>query len=202
MCQGHPIPGRSPWNPLTAPSQIILSYLGLLIYRLFFHPLSKYPGPKLNAVSHAPWTYKSYISGTMARDAAALHKQYGPIVRVTPNGLAIDGAVAFPQIFQHLPGKPEWPKLKGFYQAHDETTLIGGPRDVHRRLRRQLAHAFSDASMYEQEPVVKKYVDSLCLRIGEKAATGEVFDAVRWFNFAAFDVSPDLVRVLVHQVVW
>lgn len=174
---------------LLPPLQIVLSYFGLLVYRLFFHPLAKYPGPKLHALSRAPWLYKSLFQGSMARDAAELHKKYGPIVRVAPNGLAVDGAIGFPQIYQHKAGKPEWPKRRGFFHAHDEDGLIGGTLEVHRRLRRQLAHAFSEASMYEQEPVVKQYIDSLCDRIGEKAATGEVFDIVRWFNFTTFDVS-------------
>lgn len=167
----------------------MLSYLGLLIYRLYFHPLSKYPGPKLYALTKAPWTYKSCVSGSMSREVGELHKKYGPIVRVSPNRLAVDGAIAFPQVFQHRPGKPEWGKRRGFYHEHDDRSLIGGPHEVHRRLRRQLAHAFSDASMYEQEPVVKKYVDLLCTRLGEKAATGESFDIIRWLNFTTFDVS-------------
>ncbi|KAJ4396731.1 hypothetical protein N0V93_000952 [Gnomoniopsis smithogilvyi] len=171
----------------------VLSYLGLLVYRLLFHPLSKYPGPKIYALSRAPWTYRSCVSGSMAREVEKLHRQYGPIVRITPNGLAIDGAIAFPQVFQHRPGKPEWPKRKGFYFDHDHESLIASNHEEHRRLRRQLAHAFSDASMYEQEPVVEKHLDLLCVRLGEKAATGEVFDIVRWLNFMTFDIIGDLM---------
>lgn len=125
----------------------------------------------------------------MARESGDLHKQYGPIVRIAPNTLAVDGSIAFPQVFQHRAGKLEWPKQRGFYHAHDEHSLIGGTQDAHRRLRRQLAHAFSDSSMYEQEPVVKKYVDMLCSQLGARAATGEAFDIVRWLNFTTFDVS-------------
>lgn len=125
----------------------------------------------------------------MVRDVGDLHKKYGPIVRITPNQLSVDGSIAFPQVFQHRPGKPEWSKQRGFYHERDELSLIGGDHDNHRRLRRQLAHAFSDASMYEQEPVVQKYVNTLCSRIGEMAATGEPIDMVRWFNFMTFDVS-------------
>lgn len=126
----------------------------------------------------------------MTRNSIALHKKYGPIVRTAPNRLAIDGSIAFPQIFQHRPGKPEWIKHRGFYHDNDELSLIGGTHDVHKRLRRQLNHAFSDSSMYEQEPVVKHYVDMLCQRLSEKAATGEAFNLVKWFNFTTFDVRP------------
>lgn len=167
--------------------------IGLVIYRLFFHPLSKYPGPKLYAATHLPYTYKICITGELPRETIALHAKYGPIVRISPNCLAVDGSIGFPEIFQHRPGKLEWPKQRGFYHDGDEMSLIGGTHDNHRRLRRQLNHAFSDSSMYEQEPVVKQYVDMLCARLGERAATGETFDLVKWFNFMTFDVIGDLM---------
>lgn len=122
-----------------------------------------------------------------------LHKKYGPIVRIAPNGLAVDGSIGFPQVYQHRPGKREWPKQPGFFHEGDEMALINSPDDLHRRLRRQLSHAFSDASMYEQEPVVKQYIDLLCLRLSERAAEGEPFDIVRWLNFATFDIIGDLM---------
>lgn len=129
----------------------------------------------------------------MARESIDLHQKYGPIVRISPNDLAVDGSVGFPQVFQHRPGKPEWPKHRGFYFDGDEVSLIAGGQEIHRRLRRQLNHAFSDASMYEQEPIVKKYIQLLCSRLGELAATGETVDLVRWFNFMAFDIIGDLM---------
>lgn len=165
----------------------------MVIYRVFFHPLSKYPGPKLLAASHLPFMWRTNVSGTMALDSLSLHKKYGPIVRTSPNDLAIDGSIAFPQIFQHRPGKTEWQKQRGFYHEHDELSLIGGTDDVHRRLRRQLAYAFSDASMYEQEPIVTRYIDQLVERLGERAVTGEVFNLVHWFNFTTFDIIGDLM---------
>lgn len=165
----------------------------MVIYRIFLHPLSRYPGPKLYAASGIPYTWKTSVSGQMARDTIALHKRYGPIMRIGPNSLAVDGSIGFPQIFQHRPGKLEWPKQRGFFHKGDEMSLIGGTDDNHRRLRRQLNHAFSDSSMYEQEPVVKQYIDLLCARLGEHAATGETFDIVRWFNFMTFDIIGDLM---------
>lgn len=114
-------------------------------------------------------------------------------MRIAPNYLAVDGAIAFPQIFQHRPGRPEWQKQRGFYHDHDELSLIGGTDDVHRRLRRQLAYAFSDSSMYEQEPVVTRYIDQLVGRLGERAADGGVFNLVHWFNFTTFDIIGDLM---------
>ena len=50
----------------------------LAIYRLFFHPLSGIPGPKLAAIS---WNYERYFDvyqgAQFWRQIGELHKQYG-----------------------------------------------------------------------------------------------------------------------------
>ncbi|KAF3769327.1 cytochrome P450 [Cryphonectria parasitica EP155] len=176
-----------------AAASALLWYILVLVYRVYFHPLAKYPGPKHLAATDIPWVYKEAVSGTTAREAVDLHKKYGPIVRIGPNRLAVDGAVGFPQIFQHRPGQPEWPKKRGFFGEQDELRLIGSAHEEHRRRRRQLGYAFSDASMKEQETFMKPYIDKLCQRFGEKAASGETFDLVKWFNFTTFDIIGDLM---------
>lgn len=132
------------------------------------------------------------MSGSFTRESSDLHKKYGPIVRVAPEHLAVDGSIGWPQIFQHRPGKLEWPKQKGFYFEQDHKALIGAPQEDHRRLRRQLNHAFSTDSMYEQEPIVQKYIDLLLNQFSGKATKGETFDIVPWFNFTTFDIIGDL----------
>lgn len=132
------------------------------------------------------------MAGTFVRESRDLHEKYGPIVRIAPDHLAVDGSIGWPQIFQHRPGKAEWPKQPGFYFPGDTQSLIGGDHENHKRLRRQLNHAFSTDSMYEQEPVVQKYIDLFLSQFSTKAAAGEVFDIVPWFNFLTFDIIGDL----------
>lgn len=113
-------------------------------------------------------------------------------MRIAPDHLAVDGSIGWPQIFQHRPGKIEWPKQRGFYFPDDHLSLIGGDHENHKRLRRQLNHAFSTDSMYEQEPVVKQYIDLLLSQLSKKATAGEVFNIVPWYNFLTFDIIGDL----------
>lgn len=61
----------------------------------------------------------------------------------------------------------------------------------HPRLRRVLAHAFSDKEIREQEPLVRKHVDVLMWRLNELSATGTV-DMSKWLNWATFDIIGDL----------
>lgn len=57
---------------------IVLYYATVALYRLYLHPLAKFPGPKLAAVTR--WYegyYDLYLSGQYTFKIAELHRQYG-----------------------------------------------------------------------------------------------------------------------------
>ena len=50
----------------------------LILYRVFFHPLSKIPGPKLAAISRLyDFYYDCILGGKFVFKIEDLHKQYG-----------------------------------------------------------------------------------------------------------------------------
>jgi cytochrome P450 len=113
-------------------------------------------------------------------------------VRVGPDHLSLDGSVAWPDVYSHRSGgREEWQKAPGFFPNHGKT-LISAPRETHRRMRRQLGHAFSDASLGQQEPIIKIYVDLLLQRLEERAKSGQEINIVDWLNFTTFDIIGDL----------
>lgn len=63
------------------------------IYNLFFHPLSGYPGPWLNALSPLVDLIVQYRGGGH-RHIRGLHEQYGPVVRIAPDSLSFDTSQA------------------------------------------------------------------------------------------------------------
>lgn len=69
------------------------------IHRLYFHPLSKYPGPRLWAISRIPFAYY-YINGTSHAALEKLHAKYGDTVRTAPNELSFINGDAWDDIYR------------------------------------------------------------------------------------------------------
>ncbi|KIK54970.1 hypothetical protein GYMLUDRAFT_144224, partial [Collybiopsis luxurians FD-317 M1] len=58
----------------------------LAVYRLFFHPLHKFPGPVLAALTSWYEIYRNLVQGgELVSDIKRLHEIYGPVVRTGPN---------------------------------------------------------------------------------------------------------------------
>jgi hypothetical protein len=64
---------------LVTATAIWLAYVvALVIYRLYFHPLAKFPGPKYAAVSRwHEYYYDVHLKGKFIFYIEGLHKQYG-----------------------------------------------------------------------------------------------------------------------------
>ncbi|KAF9024877.1 hypothetical protein BDP27DRAFT_1197837, partial [Rhodocollybia butyracea] len=62
--------------------------LVLALYRLFFHPLSRYPGPTLAALTNWYEAYYNIVKGGgLVAKYEELHKLHGPVIRVGPNSV-------------------------------------------------------------------------------------------------------------------
>jgi hypothetical protein len=74
-----------------APIALYFLYAWLkVIHGAFFGPLSKIPGPRLWAVSRLPRMYMEW-QGEEAAGVDALHKKYGPVVRLAPDEVSFAG---------------------------------------------------------------------------------------------------------------
>ncbi|KAK6823491.1 cytochrome P450 [Apiospora arundinis] len=172
--------------------QAVLAYNAvIIIYRLYFDPLSKFPGPKLYAISNLPYLFQDKILGTWVKSTTTIHAKYGPIVRIAPNRLAMDGSIGWKEIFMRRPNLPEFGKSTEFYGV-GKLGIFPVDREDHRRQRRAMAHAFSAAALQDQEDYVKGYVDILIQRMKNHAAEGKVVDVTRWYNYLTFDIIGEL----------
>lgn len=145
--------------------------------------------------TRATFCYK-LVMGTLPFEVLDLHKKYGEVVRIAPNELAFANPTAWKDIMGHRgAGEDELEKWESFYRPikQSPTDIVSAGRDEHALLRRQLAHGFSDRSMREQQPIIKKYIDQLIRRLHENCAGGEkAVNLMAWYNFTTFDVIGDL----------
>jgi cytochrome P450 len=165
------------------------------IYRLYFHPLAKYPGPFFNRI--CPWpAIISLLRGRLPLDTKKWHDKYGPVVRVMPNELSFNTANAWEDIYGHRQGLKNMHKDPIHVGSVDPlpgvTTLTMADDHNHARQRRALAYSFSQKALLEQEHIVQSFVDTLITKLKLKADNGEVFNMVDWLNFTTFDIIGDL----------
>ncbi|KAJ5619755.1 hypothetical protein N7510_003739 [Penicillium lagena] len=194
---GHVLPALTVWKILTG---LLLVYLVCfscwIIYTLLFHPLSRYPGPKLAAISplvHLLWD----IKGQQHSIIRSLHDKYGEVVRIAPNSLAYRAAPAWRDIYGHRKkGQKIFLKDPSLYAPtpNGVNAIITANEDDHARMRRLLTHAFSNKALREQEGILHTYVDMLIQRLQKllDGPHGQAIDLTRWFNFITFDLIGDL----------
>ena len=69
------------WFPLIFTFSLYL--ISLAFYRLFLHPLAKFPGPKLAALSRFYEAYYDVVqNGQYTFKIAELHKKYGAVAMI------------------------------------------------------------------------------------------------------------------------
>ena len=176
--------------------QVPLYILTSMVFNLYFHPLRKVPGPKAFAASRLPYAY-SAISGHLAVDFRTLHEQYGPVVRTAPNEISFAEPTAWETIYgQRQSGYAKFKKnYDTFRQDQNDlakSLFIADDAD-HLRMRKVLAHAFSERSLHEQEPIIQGHIDALITNLHYHIGNGsKTVNLVDWFNYVAFDIVADL----------
>ncbi|KAF7563556.1 hypothetical protein G7046_g563 [Stylonectria norvegica] len=176
----------------TAVFALILLYLfAVSIYRLYFHPLAKFPGPLLNRLSPIPLSYQ-LIRGRLPFYIKHVHDQYGPVIRITPTELSFNSEASWKDIYGSRPGHQNFhkdPIHVGSIQTVPGVVTITMADDAdHARQRRALSHAFSTKALLEQEYLIKIYIDTFRDKMNEFATSGEVCNIADWFSYTTFDI--------------
>lgn len=164
------------------------------VYNAYFHPLSRFPGPKLAACSNVPYSI-SFLGGRQPYNILELHRRYGPVVRVAPNELSFNTAQSFRDIYGFRPGHKTFVKSifydGGSFAARGVHSIVS-ERDpvVHGEMRRLLSHAFSNTSLLEQEELVTDSVDTFVSLM--KTKVGQRLDIADLYERMAFDIIGNL----------
>ncbi|USP73808.1 cytochrome p450 protein [Curvularia clavata] len=177
---------------------IILRFVLRAIYRVYFHPLSKFPGPKSYAATRIPFNI-AVLKGSRHNVFQNLHRKYGPIVRINPDELSIIEPDAWKDIYGH--GTKGMPGSVPHKAWHQYGTPINGSIDMltaqsdkdHIRQRKIFTPAFSDRALKQQEPLFRKYINKLVRKLqeGVQEDPDKKFNLVAMYNFTTFDVMGD-----------
>ncbi|KAL1990476.1 hypothetical protein VTN49DRAFT_6315 [Thermomyces lanuginosus] len=181
------------------PSSLALAGLGLAgvvgyvillaIYRLYFHPLAKFPGPKLAAITHLYEFYFNIIKdGMFIWEIQRMHEQYGPIVRITPHELHIKDPSFYDEIYAPASRKRE--KYSGFV-AHFGTpsSMVTTISHEHHRMRRApLNNYFSKRSVVRLEPLIQENIGKLLRRFEKARETGTIIRLDGAFTALTMDI--------------
>ncbi|BCS27712.1 cytochrome P450 [Aspergillus puulaauensis] len=192
-----------------ATAAAVVSYLLILsIYRLTLHPLAKYPGPKLAAISN--WYAAYYIwRGDMHVTHQAWHAQYGETIRAGPNTLYFNNPSAMAAIYSVGANvrKPDaWVAFSPSRRSGNILSTVD--KTIHAFKRRVIGPVFSDRGLQQFEGRILANVERFTSRLlvsdeivpqpvlegeGKEAGWGPEQDMAVMCERLAFDVISDIV---------
>ncbi|KAL8967514.1 MAG: hypothetical protein Q9183_002885 [Haloplaca sp. 2 TL-2023] len=153
---------------------VVYSFI-LVVYRVLFHPLARFPGSKLTAATK--W-YEFWFDvvkspgGQFAREIERMHQEHGPIVRINPAELHVKDSDWLGTLYS---GATSGQRNKYGPAAHMTGTPDGIfgtiSHDVHRKRRAALGPFFSRAAVNIAEEMIYERLEILNRYLRTKSAT-------------------------------
>ena len=179
-----------------------LLYLSsVVIYRLYFHPLAKYPGPLLARLTDLHQGYHAW-KGDRHLEFWRCHERYGDIVRFGPNSLSFNTSTTLKAIYGAKSNVRKGDAYTVFpIKKGAVSTFTAIDKVEHGRKRRVLSHALSDSAVKSMEKHILAHIRQFCANLGgtERAYSDEV--EAKWSSaknisneadYLTFDVMGDL----------
>jgi hypothetical protein len=158
-----------------------------VISNLVFSPVpSAVPGPLIARLT-SKWILFVDLSGFRGRTVDALHKKYGPVVRLAPNELSFSELSCIKAIYGtggiciKSPAYDNFGRT-GMFQMQDP--------ESHRQRQRRISHIFAPAVLNQMEPLIQACVAKLMAQLRKR--TGAEVDALHWCRMTVLDVGGEL----------
>ncbi|KAI1383021.1 cytochrome P450 monooxygenase-like protein [Hypoxylon trugodes] len=179
---------RNVGETLTIFAAATASYLtalfgSMIVYRLFFHQLSKFPGPRLAAVSKF-WHIFNIRTSRNYLFLRRMHEKYGSYVRTGPNEVTLFD----PGVFQLLDGWGNTTTKDIWYDIMQPRSSAIFTRDenMHREGRKVWVQSLSTKAMDSFNPRIAELTHSLSRCIASYGSEAvEVGEVMSWFSFDA-----------------
>lgn len=170
----------------------------ILVYRLYFSPLAKFPGPKRAAASYLYEAYCDLVAqggGQMTFRIKKMHEKYGPIVRINPDELHIDDPEYFNEIFCNSHTSKPIDKSERFKYRFNvpEATVSTVEFEKHRMRRAAISPFFSKARIKSLNGKLTDITERISYRLSsEYAGTGRVINVSDMWATMTADVITEL----------
>lgn len=147
--------------------------VSVVIYRRFFHPLAKVPGPFLMSISRLPiWRHAVVEEGKTPMKLEELHAKYGPIVRIAPNEVHLCDPDDYDIVYSGY--SQGFHKDRLFYCSLDADILFNTiNNDQHKRRRAIMNPFFSRQSVLKLQDIVQAKGEKLVRRVRDSIERGE-----------------------------
>ncbi|KAJ4335921.1 hypothetical protein N0V87_005777 [Didymella glomerata] len=175
---------------------VVVYVFALAVYRLYYHPLAKFPGPFWAKLSTFPaWWHSKNQDRHLWH--LSLQEQYGPEYRYAPNSVCLNT----PSAYRHLFGPKGNVKKSEYYSVWPKTvnhinTWSATSVPVHARKRRVINYAFSESALRGAEVFVHSNVDRWLSLLGQAKEKGDVWtkgiNMADQVTYLVFDILGDL----------
>lgn len=161
---------------LGAVAGAVVYFMAKVIYRLYLHPLSHFPGPKLAAATYLYGAYYDVVEeAQFVFKLGALHDAYGPVVRISPGEIHVRDSGFFDTLHPGPGGRKthrdKWHRANRANGAPG-SLASAGPHALHRARRAAVNPYFSRAAIAELEAQsIRSKVDLLCERLREHTSS-------------------------------
>ncbi|KAI0478374.1 cytochrome P450 [Xylariaceae sp. FL0804] len=150
----------------------IVYWSSISLYRLYWHPLARYPGPSIAAISTSSWEFywNYYNNGRMIFEIERLHRIHGTVIRIGVNDLHVSD----PEVYQDLTRTgSKFTKDVDFYRAiaFPGTSIGETDPERHRVRRKVLAPALSGRRVQELAPAILAKTKELLARLEDARST-------------------------------
>ncbi|PGH20061.1 hypothetical protein AJ80_03711 [Polytolypa hystricis UAMH7299] len=192
-----------------SPSAYLFLILGLVpayfvclcIYRVWLHPLAKFPGPPLAKVTNLYAAYHAW-KGDLHIDMWKSHEKYGNYVRYAPGRVMFNTNTGLKEIYGYSKNYQKSANYGAMvHRAPNTLTLID--KKAHGRKRRILSQGLSEAALRSYQPTILTHIRKLCAQLeGESEMLKSDYESSkwsiaqnmgRWANYLTFDIMSDVI---------
>ena len=178
----YDVPAAATLSSAVAASFLVGAYGNCLFFRLFLHPLNRFPGPFQARISNL-WLSTQLGNSDGYYWLEEAHKKYGKFVRIGSNDISITD----PNAMEVAYGNKSRVTKAIWYDNDKPLTSMHTSRDkgLHDRRRRVWAPAFSEKALRDYETEIQKFNSKLIEQIAKHKK--EPVNVTKWFNLFSFD---------------